>query len=394
MTRAIRGTLVLVGATLTLLAGLCGSAHAVSVTFTGPEEMVYDYTTMRCDDADLPDGPTQAVRDSNNRIELMYANGGTRRMLGPDFDHLTHECVQRFGLVFDPNPAHYNYLHLIFGTYTENGRDIYAMVHNEWHGWEIPGACPAGLGRRRCGRGGIVYAVSHDNGDTFSSPAAPDNLIATVPPRPGIDDARTGLFTPTNPIKKGAYFYSMALLAGVGDQDVGVCVMRTQDITDPTSWRGWDGAAFSVRFRNPYYENVSPQQTHMCEPASYDNILSMSRSLTYSTFLNKFVVTGSAVKFDPARSENVYGFYFSTSDDLVHWSPRQLLMEVPSLLTHQCGGPDVGSYPSLIDQNSTDRNYRITDDTMYLYFTRMHYNAACVLTFDRDLVRIPVQFSP
>src|SRR5690348_14178351 len=143
MTRAIRGTLV-VGGMLALLGVLCGPAQAVSVTFTGPEEMVYDYTTMRCSDTDLPDGPTQAVRDSNNRIELMYANDGTRRMLGPDFNHLTHECLQRFPLVYDPNPGHYNYIHLIFGTYTENGRDIYAMVHNEWHGWEIPGACPAG----------------------------------------------------------------------------------------------------------------------------------------------------------------------------------------------------------------------------------------------------------
>ena len=61
---------------------------------------------------------------------------------------------------------------------------------------------------------------------------------------------------------------------------------------------------------------------------------------------------------------------------------------------HTCGGPDVGVYPSLIDHDSTDRNFRITDDTVYLYYTLMHYNAACMLTLDRDLVRVPVQFSP
>jgi hypothetical protein len=69
-------------------------------------------------------------------------------------------------------------------------------------------------------------------------------------------------------------------------------------------------------------------------------------------------------------------------------------MEVPSLLSHTCGGPDSGSYPSLIDHGSTDRNFRITDGTVYLYFVRIHYNAACQLTFDRDLVRVPMQFSP
>jgi hypothetical protein len=90
----------------------------------------------------------------------------------------------------------------------------------------------------------------------------------------------------------------------------------------------------------------------------------------------------------------VFGFYYSTSDDLVHWSMRQLIMEVPSLTSHQCGGPDAVAYPSLIDQDSTDRMFRITDGTVYLYFVRLHYDAACQLTFDRDLVRVPIQFSP
>ena len=122
--------------------------------------------------------------------------------------------------------------------------------------------------------------------------------------------------------------------------------------------------------------------------------LSMSRSVTFNTFLNKFVLTGSAVKFDPAQSRNVYGFYYSTSDDFVHWSMRQLIIEVPSLFSHQCGGPDALSYPSLIDHGSTERNFRVTDATVYLYYTVMHYNAACQLTLDRDLARVPIQFSP
>ena len=394
MTHSIRGTLALVAVALAGLAALCGSAQAVSAVVTGPQEVVYDYTTMRCDDIDISDGPVQAFRDSTGRIQMLTPNGQGRRLVGPDFDHLTRDCTERLPIEWDPNPAHYNYSHMLYGLYTEDGHDVYALVHDEWHGWDIEGACPAGPGRRRCGSGGVTYAVSHDNGDTFVAPAPPDNLVATVPPRPTIDDARTGLFSPTNPIKHGNFYYSMMLIGNIGDQDVGVCAMRTRNIADPTSWRGWDGSSFGLRFVNNYYDHTDPQRVHTCEPVSFNNILSMSRSVTFNTVLNKFVLTGSSVKFDSAQNRNVYGFYYSTSDDLVHWSMRQLIMEVPSLFSHQCGGPDAFSYPSLIDHDSTERNFRVTDGTVYLYYTVMHYNAACQLTFDRDVARVPVQFSP
>ena len=42
---------------------------------------------------------------------------------------------------------------------------------------------------------------------------------------------------------------------------------------------------------------------HTCEPVSFNNILSMSRSVTFNTVLNKFVLTGSSVKFDSAPEQ-------------------------------------------------------------------------------------------
>ena len=392
--RSIRGTLVLMSTVLAVLGAVSGSARAVSVTITGPQETVFDWTTQRCDDSDIPDGPVYALRDSLGRAQLIMPSYATRRMIGPDFDHLTRDCTPIFTSLVDPNPAHYSYLQYLNGTYTENGRDIYALLHDEWHGWEIPGACPAGPGKRRCGVGGITFAVSHNNGDSYSQPAPPDNFVATVPPRPTVDDGRTGLFQPTAPVKLGNYFYSIALIGAVGDQDAGACALRTRDVTDPASWRGWDGTGFGVHFRNPYYESLRPAIVNTCEPISYENILAMTRSVTFNTVLNKFVLTGSAVKFDPASSQNIYGFYFSLSDDLVHWSMRQLLMQIPSATSHVCGGPDSGSYPALIDPDATDPNLRITDDTVDLYYSVQHYNAACQITQDVDLVRVPIQFSP
>ena len=83
MTHSIRGTLALVAAALAGLAAFCGSAQAVSAVVTGPQEVVYDYTTMRCDDIDISDGPVQAFRDSTGRIQMLTPNGQGRRLVGP-----------------------------------------------------------------------------------------------------------------------------------------------------------------------------------------------------------------------------------------------------------------------------------------------------------------------
>ena len=92
MTQPIRGALVLVGALLASLCGFCPGAAAVTINVTGPEEVVFDYTTMRCDDFDLPDGPTQAIRDSTERIQVSGVSGGGRRLTGPTFNSLTRDC--------------------------------------------------------------------------------------------------------------------------------------------------------------------------------------------------------------------------------------------------------------------------------------------------------------
>lgn len=372
---------------------LAGTARAVSVTVTGPEQTVFDWTTMRCDDGDYPDTPAIAFKDATNRVQLISGSPQTRRMVGPDLSQLTRDCNPVGGSQRDFNPAHFDDEHWLTGTYTENGQDVYALVHNEYHGWAHTGACPTG-GIRRCVVGGVTSAVSHDGGNSYSAPAPPDNFIATLAPRYTIDFGRVGLYGADGPIKKGSYYYAFTIIQQPDPQDTGVCVMRTPNITDPESWRGWDGTSFSLRFRNPFYESTAPAATHGCEPISRDNLLQIERSVTYNTALGKYVMVGNSVRFDPSLSRYVYGFYFSTSDDLLHWSMRQLVMEVTTATIHQCGGPDVVAYPSILDPTSTDRNFRVTGATPYIYYIRIHYDALCNQTLDRDLLRLPLQFSP
>src|SRR5687768_18191539 len=48
----------------------------------------------------------------------------------------------------------------------------------------------------------------------------------------------------------------------------------------------------------------------------------MQRSIVFNTQLNKYILTGVSAKFDSVRGEDVTGFYYSVSDDLIHWSEK------------------------------------------------------------------------
>ena len=86
------------------------------------------------------------------------------------------------------------------------------------------------------------------------------------------------------------------------------------------------------------------------------------------------------------------GFYYSTSADLIHWEPRRLIHEAEMAYTYECGDPNPVAYPSLLDPDSSSRNFETTGRAPWLYFTRFHYKD-CKFTSNRDLVRVRVRFS-
>jgi hypothetical protein len=167
--------------------------------------------------------------------------------------------------------------------------------------------------------------------------------------------------------------------------------MRTNRLDDPTSWRAWDGDGYNVGFVDPYKVKVAASK-HVCQPVSPNAISDMSFSLTYNTYYGKYLLVSPANQYDPRKHRVVSGFYYSLSDNLVDWSQRKLIKEVVLLNTYRCGDPDPVFYPSVLDPNSKSRNFETTGKRAYIYFTRMHYSA-CQLTLNRDLVRVPIEFS-
>jgi hypothetical protein len=117
----------------------------------------------------------------------------------------------------------------------------------------------------------------------------------------------------------------------------------------------------------------------------------MHDSLTYNTYLGKWLQVGIAADEVPGRGRAVWGIYYSTSDDLTSWSRRKLIREIETTWTYRCGDSNPILYPSVIDGNSSSRNFETTGQRPYMYFTRFHYRD-CVQTLNRDLVRVRINF--
>jgi hypothetical protein len=90
-------------------------------------------------------------------------------------------------------------------------------------------------------------------------------------------------------------------------------MMRTRDLTDPSSWRAWGGADFSVSLAASPYEpgggGLDPA-AHTCTPFTNSTYL----TLTWSSLFNAYMAFGTADGDDHG------GWAFALSQDLAVWS--------------------------------------------------------------------------
>jgi hypothetical protein len=387
-----RLTILLLAAILGGLVILSELTEAESVEITGSEEIVFDWSEDACEPADIPDTPARAFKDAKGRVQLIASHYVNRRMIGPDLDHVAHDCSVIMSSHHDPDPARFDDREWIHSTYTPDGKTVFALVHDEYQGHTHPGQCPSGE-YFSCWYNAVTLAVSTDGGTSFHHTPPSPHLVASIPYRYAPGSGPVGLFQPSNIIRNPAdgYFYVLLRAQRYQAQRQGTCVMRTTDLTNPRSWRAWDGIGFNVRFIDPYLEPNERPQDHICQPVSYNQIQLMVESLTFNTYLDSFLLVGTAVETKPG-GETTSGIYYSTSDDLIHWTPRRLIREVESRSTYECGKSDPVAYPSVLDPESTSRNFETTGRRAYLYFTRYNHKA-CRETLDRDLIRVPIEFS-
>ena len=102
--------------------------------------------------------------------------------------------------------------------------------------------------------------------------------------------------SPSSPSSNSSYYYYATVEAGWGQgssavgQPDGACLMRTHDLTDPSSWRAWDGAEFNVSLAvNPYLDPTLVPSEHICKPVTHMTY----PSLLWSTYYQSYLIMGT-----------------------------------------------------------------------------------------------------
>ena len=365
-----------------------------TIRIVGEEEVVFDWSQNRCQAMNIPDLPARAFRDADGQVNLLLSHFTNYRMIGPELDQLKMDCNAVMLSQNNPDPALYSDAEWIAAPYTEDGQTIYAVVHDEYHGHEHPGQCsPGDRAFLLCWYNALTLVISTDGGASYSHVSPPpSHLVAGNPLRFEGGIGPYGMMSPSNIVKgKDGYYYEFVKFVSRNSEQQWSCLMRTQDLSDPASWRYWDGRGFEGQFTDPYLNGPSNSQAAPCPAISFNEIAGpLVESLTYNTELNRYVLVGISA-FTPANRE-VWGFYYSFSEDLIHWTPRKLLVEVPLPWTVNNAGSDLSYlYPALLDSDSESRNFETTDKTAYLYYTRHNHGQG---NLDRDLIRVPVEFFP
>ncbi len=361
--------------------------NSATLRLVGPQETVFDWSRDACRPSHYPDLPVRAFRDHRGRTQIVISHFDNFRMIGRSLGRLRIDCrpVMRSGR--RSAVRRYDDREWLGSVYTRDGKKIWALVHNEYQGHRHDGRCPSRL-YLKCWYNAITLARSDDGGHSYR-PVGPRHLVASAPYRYRPDMGTAGVFTPSNIVRRanGAY-YALVRVRNPGGVR-GPCLMRTRRLSNPRGWRAWNGTAFRHVFTDPYRGLAGRGSS--CAPVGVGRIAEMTDSLTYNTALDRYLLVGFANPGAPSIGPKVTGIYFSTSRDLINWTPRKLVLQASRREAYRCGPLPI-AYPSLIDPRSRSRSFATTGRRPFLYFTRFNHKN-CRQTPDRDLIRVRVEVS-
>ena len=375
---------------LSLQMGISVQANAAQtrpglrLTVAGDMTTVFSKSRNACDPVDIPDAPARAIRVASGTVQLYVTHFHNRRLVGPNLLNLSNDCR----VVFEGNerddPSAFDDRAWITSLYTPDGRTIFAAIHNEFQGHRRPALCPSGQ-YMDCWYNAITAAVSRDGGLGFSRLAPGSDLIAALPYRyDEVTGHHVGYFNPSNMVLDQGMLFMMVFATEARAQRPGNCLLRTDRISDPAAWRAWDGERFGAAFVDPYV-TVATRDVHVCAPVGGGQLRWPVTSLVRHAPTGLFI----ALMMNGARDG---GVFFATSPNLLDWSSPVRLMNGLGEGAYRCGDAAPVAYPSLLDANSTDRNFMTVGDAAELFLTRFNVTG-CKTSMDRDLIRIPIVIS-
>ncbi|MCU0987680.1 MAG: hypothetical protein MUC89_22600 [Acetobacteraceae bacterium] len=368
---------------------------ALTVTLVGDAEAVFVRRRDGCGRFDTPDAPARAVRTPAG-VALFATHFDNRALRGPSLRDLRPDCVITFAGAENPDPAAFSDRSWIAALWTRDGLTIHALVHNEHQGHRHAGQCPTRR-YRDCWFNALTAVVSHDAGLTFRPAGPAPSLVAALPYRADEMQGRpAGYYNPTGIVEHENAMYFMAFASGREAQRHGNCLVRTDTIADPSSWRAWDGAGFSVRFANPYAADApqgAARAAHVCAPVGRGRLQWPVTALVRHAPSGQFIAVMQGGPHRPEHAVPAPGVYIATSADLLTWSAPAFVMPGIGHGRFRCGDAPPIAYPSLLDPDSDDPSFATVGDTAWLLFTRFNV-PDCRITSDRDLIRIAVTITP
>jgi hypothetical protein len=345
-----------------------GAAESdLRISLQGMPELVYDPKRDACTPNDIPDVNPRAFRAADGSVTLTALHFVNRALRGPDLDHLTIDCNVVLNSKQSPDPAEYDGRRFITALWSNDGAQVAALVHNEYHADHFAGRC-AHHDDLSCWYNTILAFRSNDGGRSFGK--SKPFIVAAAPFRQEVEQGRhRGFFNPSNIFGHGAYKYAFISTTGWNGQSSGACLFRNADPLNGSGWRTFDGRDFSVRYRDPYVSNeLAPRACAPIAPFGFP-VGAVLRHRASGTF----IAIWEAPKNDFDRP--VGGFYTATSRNLLDWSAPRLLVAGRTMMGPACAADGSGrdgsviAYPSILDAKAEGRNFDNLGDEAWLYYT-------------------------
>jgi hypothetical protein len=382
------------------------------IAVTGQPVIVFDHTKDQQEQNNIPDGQVTAWREANGTVNLLIPAFENYRMRGPDLTHVIIDPHAVFSSLASARQVPEdldNYSHWLQGPYSLDGHTFYSLAHSEWYACLLHNDCA-----RKATNGSSAQLnswvastnafVSRDGGATWQlNVGAGSHIVAN----PGyhwtgsvaLADSiylramnHSGLFQPSRVIHEGAYYYSVAWYLhrdftkidpahGAYQAPVdgyGYVLLRTANLTDPTSWQAWSGGTnFALVGAQPLTP-FRPSQNGVALNAAPAQIV---YDTTAKTYIMVFTVYGGH-----------FPVYYMTTKTLANpsWSDATAIGGTGNLVTDPAGhitGYTGTNYVSIIDPSSPGYNFEFTGSGSPLLFYSTFPAAYGGNNYARDLYR-------
>lgn len=385
--RVIGLSAFVIGLSIGTVLGWKPDANATEVTVSGPETVLFDSDVSGCDNHHLPDSPARAFRNDRGQMVMFAPNFQNRAFVGYGFNSLKPDCNSRFKAAGKSVPELLDDRTWLQAIYTRDGRDVYALGSASFMPYRHDMPCEGRTKRTDCWINGLVTLKSSDGGKSFEYLGHPPHHAPFPPPQPYRDDRKRApsYVTVTNIISWQNHYYAIVWRRADNWENSRNCLVRAP-MDDPKRWDVWNGTSFEqAATLTDQGWSVRETECARVSPIGVSSIRGLVRDEATNSFITVYLH-----RIRKKGEPDIAGFFYSTSKDLTNWSEPKLLYQQP-LQPDAQEGESFSAYPSIIDEDSTDRLFGTVDENASLIFVRLvpkPYKDKWRVP--RQLIRVPI----